>query len=273
MVPWDDRLLGSTVFLALIIDYIFSQYFVTRCVKSHKNSPSPALVFPIFLKVAETWAQREMDRRDIDALEMWCWMRMFGVSWSEFRTNAMSLFFENWASSSICFFSTVWNAHIFPSHSVVGMWLWKDLWTREGLRVPGHEEDRGGGLTRQKRQQTAHECTRKTAADDQKWILPNCVILYSNFQQNVLKLLIRKFTLKLARNTSTHNLIWNAGMLKKVSCLWKSLMFHFASWLEFHVRSLVLIKNCGENFKFEKSVTGISYLVKFCFWYSLYVFF
>ncbi|KAI8442208.1 hypothetical protein MSG28_005792 [Choristoneura fumiferana] len=46
-----------------------------------------ALVFPIFLYAAETWTLREVERRKIDALEMWCWRRMLGVSWTEFRTN------------------------------------------------------------------------------------------------------------------------------------------------------------------------------------------
>lgn len=46
-----------------------------------------ALVLPIFLYAAETWTLRESERRRIDALEMWCWRRMLGVSWTEFRTN------------------------------------------------------------------------------------------------------------------------------------------------------------------------------------------
>ncbi|XP_072935002.1 uncharacterized protein [Epargyreus clarus] len=44
-------------------------------------------VFPIFLYAAKTWTLRQVERRKIDALEMWCWRRMLGVSWKEFRIN------------------------------------------------------------------------------------------------------------------------------------------------------------------------------------------
>ncbi|CAH2257430.1 jg15810 [Pararge aegeria aegeria] len=45
------------------------------------------LVCPIFLYAAETWTLRLVEKKKIDALEMWCWRRMLGVSWTEFRTN------------------------------------------------------------------------------------------------------------------------------------------------------------------------------------------
>ncbi|CAH2233881.1 jg18186 [Pararge aegeria aegeria] len=45
------------------------------------------LVVPIFLYSAETWTLREVEKRKIDALEMWFSRRMLGVSWNEFRTN------------------------------------------------------------------------------------------------------------------------------------------------------------------------------------------
>ena len=46
-----------------------------------------ALVFPIFLYACETWTLRKSEEKKIDALEMWCWRKMLGVSWTEFRTN------------------------------------------------------------------------------------------------------------------------------------------------------------------------------------------
>ena len=46
-----------------------------------------ALIFPIFLYSAETWTIRVNEKNKIDALEMWCWRRMLGVSWTEHRTN------------------------------------------------------------------------------------------------------------------------------------------------------------------------------------------
>ena len=30
---------------------------------------------------------RESEKKKINALEMWCWRRMLGISWTEFRTN------------------------------------------------------------------------------------------------------------------------------------------------------------------------------------------
>ncbi|PZC84789.1 hypothetical protein B5X24_HaOG203779 [Helicoverpa armigera] len=49
------------------------------------------LVFPIFLYAAETWTVRELEKGKIDALEMWCWRKMLGISWTEFRTNVSIL--------------------------------------------------------------------------------------------------------------------------------------------------------------------------------------
>lgn len=57
---------------------------ITRATKTRLVK---ALVFPIFLYAAETWTLRESEKKKIDALEMWCWRRMLGVSWTEFRTN------------------------------------------------------------------------------------------------------------------------------------------------------------------------------------------
>ena len=50
-----------------------------------------ALVFPIFLYGAETWTVRESEKKKIDALEMWCWRKMLGISWTQFRTNVSIL--------------------------------------------------------------------------------------------------------------------------------------------------------------------------------------
>lgn len=52
------------------------------------------LVFPIFLYAAETWTLRQVETKKIDALEMWCWRRMLGISWTEFRTNNVSILQE-----------------------------------------------------------------------------------------------------------------------------------------------------------------------------------
>ncbi|CAH2266413.1 jg1010 [Pararge aegeria aegeria] len=46
-----------------------------------------ALIFPIFFYASETWTLRETEKKRIDALEMWCWRRVLGVTWNMFRTN------------------------------------------------------------------------------------------------------------------------------------------------------------------------------------------
>ncbi|KAL0879221.1 hypothetical protein ABMA27_003004 [Loxostege sticticalis] len=55
--------------------------------KATKTRLVRSLIFPVFLYAAETWTLREIEKRRIDALEMWCWRRMLGISWTEFRTN------------------------------------------------------------------------------------------------------------------------------------------------------------------------------------------
>ena len=39
-----------------------------------------ALVFPVELYGWESWVLRKEDRRNIDALQLWCWRRMLRVS-------------------------------------------------------------------------------------------------------------------------------------------------------------------------------------------------
>ncbi|CAH2241282.1 jg3343 [Pararge aegeria aegeria] len=46
-----------------------------------------ALMFPIYFYASETWTLRETEKKRIDALEMWCWRRMLGVTWNMFHTN------------------------------------------------------------------------------------------------------------------------------------------------------------------------------------------
>ncbi|RVE43733.1 hypothetical protein evm_011582 [Chilo suppressalis] len=59
--------------------------------KATKTKLVRTLIFPIFLYAAETWTLRDVERQKVDALEMWCWRRMLGVSWTEFRTNVSIL--------------------------------------------------------------------------------------------------------------------------------------------------------------------------------------
>jgi len=45
------------------------------------------IVWAVFLYGAEGWTIKKSDKNRIEALEMWCWRKMLGVSWWEHRTN------------------------------------------------------------------------------------------------------------------------------------------------------------------------------------------
>lgn len=44
-------------------------------------------VWPVAMYGSETWTLSKTARKQLDALEMWCWRRMEKVSWTEHRTN------------------------------------------------------------------------------------------------------------------------------------------------------------------------------------------
>ena len=46
-----------------------------------------ALVFPIDLHGAESWTMRKLERKMIDAFELWCWRRLLRVTWIDRKTN------------------------------------------------------------------------------------------------------------------------------------------------------------------------------------------
>ena len=45
------------------------------------------LIFPIILYCAETWTLKKKERANIDALEMWCWRNLLGVTYIDSKTN------------------------------------------------------------------------------------------------------------------------------------------------------------------------------------------
>ena len=46
-----------------------------------------AMVFPVVLCWYESWAVKKAEHQIIDALELWCWRRLFRVSWTARRSN------------------------------------------------------------------------------------------------------------------------------------------------------------------------------------------
>ena len=46
-----------------------------------------AMVFPVVMYRCESWTIKKAECRRIDAFELWCWRRLFRVSWTARRSN------------------------------------------------------------------------------------------------------------------------------------------------------------------------------------------
>ena len=46
-----------------------------------------AMVFPVVMYGCESWTVKKAEHHRIDALELWCWGRLFRVPWSARRSN------------------------------------------------------------------------------------------------------------------------------------------------------------------------------------------
>ena len=46
-----------------------------------------AMVFPVVMYGCESWTVKKVERRRIDAFELWCWRRLLRVPWSARRSN------------------------------------------------------------------------------------------------------------------------------------------------------------------------------------------
>ena len=45
------------------------------------------MVFPVVMYGCEIWTVKKAERRRIDAVELWCWRRLFRVPWNARRSN------------------------------------------------------------------------------------------------------------------------------------------------------------------------------------------
>ena len=45
------------------------------------------MVFPVVMYGCKSWTIKKAERRRIDAFELWCWSRLFRVSWTARRSN------------------------------------------------------------------------------------------------------------------------------------------------------------------------------------------
>ena len=46
-----------------------------------------AMVFPVVMYGCESWTIRKAEHRRIDSFELWCWRRLFRVTWTARRSN------------------------------------------------------------------------------------------------------------------------------------------------------------------------------------------
>ena len=46
-----------------------------------------AMVFPMVMYACESWTVKKVERRRIDAFELWCWRRLLRVPWTARRSN------------------------------------------------------------------------------------------------------------------------------------------------------------------------------------------
>ena len=75
-------LLGRKVMTNL--DSIFKSRDVTLPTKVRLVK---ATVFPVVMYGCESWTVKKVERRRIDAFELWCWRRLLRVSWTARRSN------------------------------------------------------------------------------------------------------------------------------------------------------------------------------------------
>ena len=75
-------LLGRKVMTYL--DSILKSRDITLSIKVHLVK---AMVFPMVMYGCESWTIKKAEHQRIDAFELWCWRRLFRVSWTARRSN------------------------------------------------------------------------------------------------------------------------------------------------------------------------------------------
>ena len=66
------------------LDSIFKSRDITLLTKVHL---AKAMVFPVVMYGCESWTIKKPERRRIIAFELWCYRRLFRVSWTARRSN------------------------------------------------------------------------------------------------------------------------------------------------------------------------------------------
>ena len=130
-----DLLLGRKVITNL--DSILKSRNITL---STKVSLVRAMVFPVVIYGCESWTINKAKHWRIDAFELWCWRRLWRVSWTARRSN-QSILKEISAGCSLEGLKLKLKLH------TLATWCkelthWKRSWCWERLRAGGEGDDR-----------------------------------------------------------------------------------------------------------------------------------
>ena len=98
------------------------------------------MVFPAVMYGYKSWTVKKGERQRTDAFELWCWRRLFRVSWTARRANQsilkeylfLNIHWKNWGWG--------WNSNTLAT-SCEELTHWKRLWW-EGLGAGGEGDDR-----------------------------------------------------------------------------------------------------------------------------------
>ena len=66
------------------LDSILKSRDITLPTKVHLVK---AMVFPVVMYGCESWTVKKVERRRMDAFELWCWRRLLRVPWTARRSN------------------------------------------------------------------------------------------------------------------------------------------------------------------------------------------
>ena len=120
------------------IDSILKSRDITLPTKVHLVK---AMVFPVVTYGCESWTIKKVERRRIDAFELWCWKRLLRVPWTARRSN-QSILKEISPGCSLRDWCWRWNANTLAAWCEELTHL-KRPWCWERLRAGGEGDDRG----------------------------------------------------------------------------------------------------------------------------------
>ena len=100
-----------------------------------------AMVFPVVMYGCKSWTIKKAECRRIDAFELWCWRRLWRVSWTARRSN-QSILKEISPGFSLEGLMWSWNSNSLAT-SCEELTHWKRPWCWEGLGAGGEGGNRG----------------------------------------------------------------------------------------------------------------------------------